>query len=31
MGCVLGYLAYKMAQINVEGKKTPKNDDYGPL
>jgi len=31
MGCVLGYLAYKMAQINIEGKKTPKNDDYGPL
>jgi membrane-associated phospholipid phosphatase len=31
IGVALGYLAYKMAQINVEGKKTAKKDDYGPI
>ena len=30
-GLALGYLGYKMAQINLEGKKTAKKDDYGPL
>jgi membrane-associated phospholipid phosphatase len=31
VGVVLGCVAYKMAQINVEGKKTAKKDDYGPI
>lgn len=31
VGIVLGYVAYKMAQTNVEGKKTAKKDDYGPI
>jgi len=31
IGCILGYLAYKMAQINLKGKNTAKKDDYGPL
>lgn len=31
IGILLGYLAYKMAQTNIEGKKTAKKDDYGPL
>jgi membrane-associated phospholipid phosphatase len=31
IGVALGYLAYKMAKINVEGKKTAKKDDYGPV
>lgn len=31
VGCILGYLGYRMAQINMEGKKTPKKDDYGPV
>jgi len=31
IGVALGYVAYKMAQTNVEGKKTAKNDDYGPI
>ena len=31
IGIALGYLAYKMAQTNVEGKKTAKKDDYGPI
>jgi len=31
VGCILGYLAYRMAQINMEGKKTAKKDDYGPI
>jgi len=31
IGCKLGYLAYKMAQTQIEGKKTAKRDDYGPL
>jgi len=31
VGSILGYLAYKMAQMNMEEKKTPKRDDYGPL
>jgi membrane-associated phospholipid phosphatase len=31
VGFLLGYLAYKMAQTNVQGKKTAKKDDYGPI
>jgi membrane-associated phospholipid phosphatase len=31
IGCILGYLAYKMAQINLKGKNTAKRDDYAPL
>ncbi len=31
IGCLLGYAAYKMAQSNVQGKKTAKKDDYGPI
>jgi len=31
IGILLGYLAYKMSQTNIEGKKTAKKDDYGPL
>jgi membrane-associated phospholipid phosphatase len=31
IGCILGYLAYKMAKSNLEGKKSAKKDDYGPL
>ncbi len=31
IGSLLGYAAYKMAQSNVQGKKTAKKDDYGPI
>jgi membrane-associated phospholipid phosphatase len=31
IGIALGYVGYRMALINLEGKKTPKKDDYGPL
>jgi len=31
IGLALGYVAYKMAQTNIEGKKTAKKDDYGPI
>ena len=31
IGVALGYVAYKMAKTNVEGKKTAKKDDYGPV
>jgi membrane-associated phospholipid phosphatase len=31
VGILLGFIAYKMARINLEGKKTAKKDDYGPL
>jgi len=31
VGCIVGYVAYKMAQTNMEGKKTAKRDDYGPI
>jgi len=31
IGIALGYVAYKMAQTNVQGKKTSKKDDYGPV
>jgi hypothetical protein len=31
IGIALGYVAYKMAQTNIVGKKTAKKDDYGPL
>jgi len=31
IGIVLGYIAYFMAKNNIEGKKTAKKDDYGPL
>ena len=31
IGIVLGYIAYIMAKSNIEGKKTAKKDDYGPL
>jgi membrane-associated phospholipid phosphatase len=31
IGVALGYVAYKMAQTNVQGKKTAKKDDYGPI
>jgi len=31
IGFILGYVAYKMAQTNVQGKKTAKKDDYGPI
>lgn len=31
VGFLLGYVAYKMAQTNVQGKKTAKKDDYGPV
>lgn len=31
IGIVLGYIAYFMAKSNIEGKKTAKKDDYGPL
>jgi len=31
VGFLLGYVAYKMAQTNVQGKKTAKKDDYGPI
>jgi membrane-associated phospholipid phosphatase len=31
VGVALGYLAYKMSKTNLEGKKTAKKDDYGPV
>jgi len=31
IGCLLGYVAYGMAKSNMEGKKTSKKDDYGPV
>ena len=31
IGCIVGYLAYKMAEINLKGKNSAKKDDYGPL
>lgn len=31
VGIVLGYTGYNMARINIEGKKTTKKDDYGPI
>ena len=31
VGIVLGYIGYIMARINIEGKKTSKKDDYGPI
>ena len=30
-GALLGYVGYTMARINIEGKKTTKKDDYGPI
>lgn len=31
VGCLLGYVAFKFAQTNIEGKKTAKKDDFGPI
>ena len=31
IGFILGYIGYTMAKINIEGKKTAKKDDYGPI
>ena len=31
IGIALGYLGYKMAKINLQGKNTAKKDDYGPV
>jgi membrane-associated phospholipid phosphatase len=31
VGCILGFVAYKMARINIEGKKSIKVDDFGPV
>jgi len=31
VGILLGYVAYFMAKSNIEGKKTAKKDDYGPM
>ena len=31
VGALLGYIGYIMARISIEGKKTAKNDDYGPI
>ena len=31
VGCLLGYIAFKFAQTNMEGKKTAKKDDFGPI
>jgi membrane-associated phospholipid phosphatase len=31
IGCMVGYLAYKMAEINLKGKSSAKKDDYGPV
>jgi len=31
IGIALGYLAYNLAQTTVQGKKTAKKDDYGPI
>ena len=31
IGIILGYIGYNMAKINIDGKKTAKNDDYGPI
>jgi membrane-associated phospholipid phosphatase len=31
IGCIVGYLAYKMAEINLKGKNTAKKDDFGPI
>jgi len=30
-GALLGYIGYNMARMNIEGKKTMKKDDYGPI
>jgi len=31
IGIILALVAYKMAEKNIEGKKTEKEDDYGPI
>jgi membrane-associated phospholipid phosphatase len=31
IGCVIGYIAFFMSHKNIEGKKTAKKDDYGPI
>ena len=31
VGALLGYIGYIMARISIEGKKTAKKDDYGPI
>jgi membrane-associated phospholipid phosphatase len=31
IGSLLGYIALKFAQTNIEGKKTAKKDDFGPI
>jgi membrane-associated phospholipid phosphatase len=31
LGCILGYIAFFMSQKNIQGKKTAKKDDYGPI
>jgi membrane-associated phospholipid phosphatase len=31
LGFVMGYIGYTMAKISIEGKKTAKKDDYGPI
>jgi membrane-associated phospholipid phosphatase len=31
IGVALAYVAYRMAQTNMEGKKSAKKDDYGPI
>ena len=31
IGCIVGYFAYKMAELNLKGKTTAKMDDFGPL
>jgi membrane-associated phospholipid phosphatase len=31
VGCLLGYVAFKFAQTNIEGKKSAKKDDFGPI
>jgi membrane-associated phospholipid phosphatase len=31
VGCLMGYVAFKFAQTNIEGKKSVKKDDFGPI
>jgi heme O synthase-like polyprenyltransferase len=31
IGALLGFIGYNMARANIEGKKTTKKDDYGPI
>jgi len=31
IGALLGFIGYNMARTNIEGKKTTKKDDYGPI